>query len=240
MHIRVAIVEDDADIRKLTAGLLNFYPDIECVGAFGSAEEFLDNLPTLQPDVVLMDIGLPGMDGIACVDTCKGTTSDTESAGCKAEFIMFTNHTDSREVFEALKAGATGYVLKNGTPERLADSIRDVMNGGSPMSRQISRMVTAFFRNEDTEPPEAIMPEPAPGPDTPGPLAPGHEMEQLTEQEKVVLDLLAEGLAYKEIAARRFVSEHTVRTQVRSIYRKLQVHNRTAALNKRKKRKGGD
>ena len=152
MHIRVAIVEDDAEIRKLSAGLLNFYPDIECVGAFGSAEEFLDNLPTLQPDVVLMDIGLPGMDGIACVDTCKGSSIDSESAGCKAEFIMFTNHTDSREVFEALKAGATGYVLKK-------------------------------------------------------------------------------GWAYKQIAAHRFVSEHTVRTQVRSIYQKLQVHTRTEALN---------
>lgn len=238
MPIRIAIVEDDEEIRKLTAGILNFYDDLECVGSFGSAEQFLQSLPGLQPDVVLMDIGLPGMSGIDCVETCKALASDSGAEECKAEFIMFTNHTDSREVFDALKAGATGYVLKNGTPEQLARAIRDVMDGGSPMSRQISRMVTAYFRNGGgPEPPEPAMQETPTPPDKPGPLAAAQSTEQLTEQEKIVLDLLAEGLSYKEIAAKRFVSEHTVRTQVRSIYRKLQVHNRTGALNKRNKNK---
>lgn len=238
MSIRIAIVEDDEEIRKLTAGILNFYDDLECVGSFGTAEQFLYSLPGLQPDVVLMDIGLPGMDGIACVERCKSLAPDSGTEECKAEFIMFTNHTDSREVFDALKVGASRYVLKSGTPEQLAHAIRDVMDGGSPMSRQISRMVTAYFRNGGgQEPPEAAMQEvPAP-PDKPAPLTGSQPIEPLTEQEKIVLDLLAEGLSYKEIAAKRFVSEHTVRTQVRSIYRKLQVHNRTGALNKRNKNK---
>jgi len=233
MSIRIAIVEDDEEIRKLTAGILNFYDDLECVGSFGTAELFMQSMPWLQPDVVLMDIGLPGMDGIACVECCKTLAPDEE---CNTEFIMFTNHTDSREVFDALKVGASGYVLKNGTPEQLAHAIRDVMDGGSPMSRQISRMVTAYFRNGGgQEPPEPAMQEAPSPPVNPSPLTGAKPIEQLTEQEKVVLDLLAEGLSYKEIAAKRFVSEHTVRTQVRSIYRKLQVHNRTGALNKRNK-----
>jgi DNA-binding NarL/FixJ family response regulator len=214
MPIRIAIVEDHEDIRKLTASLLNFYPDMECVSSFGDAESFRQSLPALRPDVVLMDIGLPGQSGIECVRACKDETSDPEGIGRRTEFIMFTDHTDTKEVFEALKAGAAGYVLKGGTPERLAEAVRDVVEGGSPMSRQISRMVTEYFRSLEKKDPE---------------------LEKLTEQEKIVLDYLEQGLAYKQIAAARFVSEHTVRTQVRSIYRKLQVHNRTEALNKRKK-----
>jgi DNA-binding NarL/FixJ family response regulator len=203
MHIRVAIVEDDAEIRKLTAGLLNFYPDIECIGAFGSAEEFLPGLPALHPDVVLMDIGLPGQSGIECVRACSDSYREVE-------FIMFTDHTDSREVFEALASGANGYVLKGGTPERLAAAIREVAEGGSPMSRQISRMVVKALQQAEQKHPD---------------------LEKLTPQEWEVLQCLDKGWAYKEIAAHRVVSEHTVRTQVRSIYQKLQVHTRTEALN---------
>ena len=125
--------------------------------------------------------------------------------------MMFTDHTESKGVFEALAAGASGYVVKGGTPERLADAIRDVKAGGSPMSRQISRMVTNAFQQTEKKYPE---------------------LEKLTEQEHTVLRGLDNGWSYKEIATQRFVSEHTVRTQVRSIYEKLQVHTRTEALNK--------
>lgn len=203
MPIRVAIVEDDAEIRKLTASLLNFYTDIECVGAFGNSEDFVNNLPSLSPDVVLMDIGLPGMSGIECVRNCH-----LEFPGI--DFVMFTDHTDTKEVFQALAAGATGYVLKGGLPEQLANAIREVREGGSPMSRQISRMVAMAFRQSEQKHPN---------------------LEKLTPQEWEVLQCLDKGWAYKEIAAQRYVSEHTVRTQVRSIYQKLQVHTRTEALN---------
>jgi DNA-binding NarL/FixJ family response regulator len=204
MPIRIAIVEDDSEIRKLTCSILNFYPDLECIGLFGSAEEFKDALPSLHTDVVLMDIGLPGLSGIECIRQCR-------SGLPSVEFIMFTDHTDSREVFEALAAGASGYVLKGGLPEQLAEAIREVHAGGSPMSRQIARMVAGSFKRTE-------------------PLYP--DLENLTPQEREVLKFLDKGLSYKEIASEKFVSEHTIRSQVRSIYRKLEVHTRTEALNK--------
>ena len=206
--IKVAIVEDDVDIRKLTASLLNFYTDLECIGTFDSAESFSKALPQQLPDVVLMDIGLPNQNGIECV-------RENHPKFPSIEFIMFTDHTDSQGVFDALAAGAAGYVLKGGTPERLVDAIREVNEGGSPMSRRISRMVTASFQRT-----EGAFPD----------------LEKLTEQEHIVLNGLDKGWSYKEIAAHRFVSEHTVRSQVRSIYEKLQVHTRTEALNKLHKR----
>ncbi|MBL7814567.1 MAG: response regulator transcription factor [Saprospiraceae bacterium] len=202
--IKVAIVEDDADIRKLTASLLSFSMDIECVGAFESAESFTTALPSLQPDVVLMDIGLPQQNGIDCV-------RHNHSLFPNIEYIMFTDHIESKGVFDALTAGASGYVVKGGTPEKLADAIRDVKNGGSPMSRPIARMVTASFKRTEPQYPE---------------------LEKLTEQERAVLRGLNEGWSYKEIATQKYVSENTIRSQVRSIYEKLQVHTRMEALKK--------
>ncbi len=204
MSIRIALVEDEPEIRKLTASLLNFYPDLECVGTFASAEEFARAFPNLEVDVVLMDIGLPAQNGIEAV-------RQWHPKYAAVEFVMFTTHTDSREVFEALAAGAAGYVLKGGEPEQLADAIREVKAGGSPMSRQIARMVAASFQRTEPQFPE---------------------LEKLTKQEREVLKGLDKGLAYKEIAAQHYVSEHTVRSQVRSIYEKLEVHTRTEALNK--------
>jgi len=205
MSIRIAIVEDNEEIRKLTVSLLNLYPDLECISAFSNAEDFVKALPGLLLDVVLMDIGLPGQSGIECVQACHVAYPDIE-------FVMFTEHTDSQEVFQAIAAGADGYVLKGGTPERLAQDIRDVKNGGSPMSSLISRMVIKSLQE----------------------LSPRHpDLEKLTEQETKVLDALDKGLSYKAIADKYFVSIHTIRSQVRSIYRKLQVHTRTEALRKR-------
>lgn len=202
--IKVALVEDDADIRKLTASLINIYPDLECIGTFANAEEFENSLPTLNPDIVLMDIGLPGKTGIECI-------RDIGPAKQSIQYLVYSDHQDSREVYDALAAGANGYVLKGTTPEKLAEAIRELHQGGSPMSRQISRMVASSFKNNEKKHPD---------------------FEKLTPQEWEVLTRLERGLAYKEIAAERFVSEHTVRSQVRSIYEKLHVHTRTEALNK--------
>lgn len=202
--IKVALVEDDADIRKLTASLINIYPDLECIGSFTSAEEFEINLPNLHPDIVLMDIGLPGKTGIECI-------RDNGPVKQSIQYLVYSDHQDSREVYEALAAGANGYVLKGTTPEKLAEAIREMHKGGSPMSRQISRMVASSFKTNEKKHPD---------------------FEKLTPQEWEVLTRLERGLAYKEIAAERFVSEHTVRSQVRSIYEKLHVHTRTEALNK--------
>lgn len=200
--IKVAIVEDDNEIRKLTASLLNFYNDIECIGTFASAEDFSIALTAFQPDVVLMDIGLPQQNGIDCI-------RENHQKYPNIEFIMFTNSVDTKAVFEALSVGASGYVLKGGTPEKLVESIREVKAGGSPMSRQISRMVVATFQRTEKQ---------------------YQELETLTEQEREVLKGLYQGWSYKEIASHRFVSEHTVRSQVRSIYQKLQVHTRTEMM----------
>ena len=205
--INVAIVEDDIDIRTLTCSLLNLYDEINCMVTFDSAESFLKALP-LAVDVVLMDIGLPKQNGIECIKTCHPKYPEIE-------FIMFTDHIDKKGVFEALAAGATGYVVKGGVPEHLVAAIREVKAGGSPMSRQISRMVTASFKRTEGEFPE---------------------IEKLTEQERMVLNGLNEGLSYREIASAKFVSENTIRSQVRSIYEKLHVHTRMEALKKVYKR----
>jgi two-component system, NarL family, response regulator LiaR len=202
--IKVAIVEDDDDIREMTASLLNYYADIECIGRFGSAEDYQTALPHLSVDVVLMDIGLPNQNGIECIRACH-------QAFPNVEYIMFTDHIEAKVVFEALAVGASGYVLKGGVPEHLAEAIREAKAGGSPMSRRISRMVTASFQRTE-------------------PLFP--ELEKLTEQEQAVLRGLDDGKSYRDIAKLKFVSENTIRSQVRSIYEKLQVHTRTEALNK--------
>jgi DNA-binding NarL/FixJ family response regulator len=202
--IKIAIVEDNDDVRKLTASLLNQFSDIECIGSFGSAETFTAALPSLQADVVLMDIGLPKQNGIECV-------RENAEKYPHLEFIMFTDHTNSTDVFNALRAGANGYVLKGGIVEQLADSIRDIKAGGSPMSRQFARLSLNYLRETQKQYPE---------------------LEVLTEQENTVLDGLYKGWSYKEIATHRFVSEHTVRSQVRSIYHKLQVHTRAELMNK--------
>ena len=204
MPIRVCIVEDDRQIRQLAQAIVEHFDDFECTGAFDSAEKFEASLASRQPDVVLMDISLPGKTGIESV-----RTSIAENPNIA--FVMFTSNENPSVVFEALAAGALGYVLKGGTPNQIATAIREVQAGGSPMSRQISRLVAqSFVKTEKAYP----------------------ELETLTEQEREVLEYLDQGLAYKEIAAQRFVTVHTVRTQVQSIYRKLHVHSRTEALNK--------
>jgi DNA-binding NarL/FixJ family response regulator len=200
--IKFAIVEDEPEIRLLTVQLLNFYKDLECVGAFSDAEQYLAALPKLSTQVVLMDIGLPNRTGIECIQLARAIQP-------KIDYLMFTNHIESEKVFEALAAGAVGYLLKGCPPEQLAQAIREAQAGGSPMSWQISRLVTKQF--ERTQ--EAF------------PL-----LESLTEQETNILQDLAKGKSYKEIAKERFISENTVRSHVKNIYGKLQIHTRAEAI----------
>lgn len=204
LPIRVCLVEDDADIRDLTKSVLELRDELACVATFKSAEEFVSHLPSLRAQIVLMDIGLPGMSGIECIRKFGNTRNDIE-------FVMYTTHFDSGEVFEALRAGAKGYILKGGSPERLIQDIFDISEGGSPMSPQISRLVAeSFYANE-----------------------PNHRTREiLSKQEWEVLKALDKGLSYKEIAQERFVSTHTVRTQIRSIYEKLHVHSKLEAIRK--------
>jgi DNA-binding NarL/FixJ family response regulator len=204
MSIRVAIVEDEMEVRKLTASILNFYSDIECIGSFSCAEELITNIGTLLPEVVLMDIGLPGINGIECVRKIKPIYRGIQ-------FVMLTSNNNPQITFEALAAGATGYILKSATPEKLTEAIREVALGGSPMSLSIARLVVETFHRTEKK---------------------FSELEKLSPQERLVLDQLKEGFAYKQIASRMFISISTIRTHVRHIYEKLEVHSRTEALNK--------
>lgn len=200
--INICLVEDDNEIRQLTKSVLELSPEIKCSYEFSNAEDFLRNIETLNVDFVLMDIGLPGMSGTECVKFCNYNNKNID-------FIMYTTHFNATDVFEALKSGAKGYILKGGSPEKLVQDIFEMAEGGSPMSPQISRLVTESFnehskRNED--------------------------LDKLTKQEWEVLKALDKGLNYKEIAAERYVSAHTVRAQIRSIYEKLHVHSKLEAI----------
>lgn len=211
MAIRVALVEDDEELRRLTASILNFYSDIECVGAYESAEAFIAAMPGLHPEVVLMDIGLPDMNGIHCVAQLKPSHR-------QVQFVMLTAQNDPKTTFQALQAGATGYILKASAPEKIAEAIREAMAGGSPMSAAIARLVVESFQKD-----EATFPE----------------LDKLTRTEREVLEDLESGFSYKEIAARRFVDLSTVQSHIRNIYEKLEVHSRTEAVNKVFGRKKG-
>lgn len=201
--IKVCLVEDDHEIRELTKIVLEKKGTISCDPCLSSAEEFISQLPELSVDIVLMDIGLPGMNGIECVKKCTANNG-------QINFIMYTTHYDTSEVFDALKWGAKGYILKGGLPDRLIQDIYDFAAGGSPMSSQISRLVTDSFTQNKFK---------------------NEVIDKLSKQEVEVLRGLERGLNYKEIAAERYVSIHTVRAQIRSIYEKLHVNNKIEALN---------
>lgn len=202
--MKVALVEDNDAYRQTLARLLSRAPGCECVGQFASAEAALDALPALHPDVVLMDIHLPGMDGVECVRRLKEQLPATQ-------VVMLTAHEDTDNIFNALAAGATGYLLKRTTRDELLAALREVMAGGSPMTAHIARKVVQSFQRKPAAP------EPA---------------ANLSPREQEVLDLLAQGLIYKEIADRLGVSYETVHTYIRRIYEKLQVRTRTEAVAK--------
>ncbi|MGA2246224.1 MAG: response regulator transcription factor [Verrucomicrobiota bacterium] len=202
--ITVSIVDDEADLRKDIASYLDAAGSIHCVSAYASAEEALKHLPQDKPDVILMDINLGEMDGIECVRRLTVLMPD-------AQVLMLTVFEDTDQIFNALAAGASGYLLKRLSPRKLVEAIGEVCAGGSPMSAPIARKVVKSFKT------------------TP---ARGDESGDLSPRERAVLDGLAEGLAYKQIADQLGVSIHTVRNYIRRIYEKLQVRSRTEAVAK--------
>jgi DNA-binding NarL/FixJ family response regulator len=204
MKKTVAVVEDNSRLRKQLLEILENIKDIECVGAFGSAEEALTEIPRVKPDVVLMDIKLPRMSGIQCVAQLKKLLP-------ALQVIMVTVYEDSESIFRALKAGASGYLVKSGPPEQLIEAIRDVFTGGAPMSSHIARKVVQHFH---------LL----------GPAA--EESNNLSPREQQVLSLLASGYRYKEIGARLNIGVETVRTYVKSICQKMHVSSRIEAVAK--------
>lgn len=200
--IRVCLVEDHRATRETFTKLLGLSAGIDCAGICRDGAEAIARIPELRPDVVLMDINLPKRSGIECVAELKRALPETE-------FIMLTTYDDTDLIFEALRAGATGYLLKRSAGEELIRSIQDTMQGGSPMSMEIARRVVSHFH------PGTAPAQPA-----------------LTAREREILGLLAKGLAYKEIADRLNLSPHTIHNRLRGIYRKLQVKSGPEAVAK--------
>ncbi len=200
--IRIAVVEDDNTVREGLKILLDGSEGIRCVAACSSGEEAVGLLPGLQPNVVLMDINLPGMNGIECVLTLK-------LAHPAMQFIMLTVFENSENIFNSLKAGASGYLLKHTPPAKLIESVIEVYRGGSPMSTEIARKVVQSFQSRGSK---------------------SKVMNLLTKREEEILSSLAKGFLYKEIADHLNISMDTVRSHIRHIYEKLQVNSRTEAV----------
>jgi len=205
MKKTVALVEDDARLRKQLVQILEDIDDIECVIVCASAEEALEKIPSKNPDVVLMDIKLPRMSGIQCVAELKRILPEVQ-------VIMVTVYEDSDRIFKALKAGASGYLVKSCPPEQLIAAIRDVFAGGAPMSGHIARKVVQHFHLMGPAPSEA---------------------DNLSPREQQVLDLLAMGFIYKEIGSKLDIGTETVRTYVKNICQKMHVRGRVEAVAKR-------
>jgi DNA-binding NarL/FixJ family response regulator len=204
MSIRVSIVEDNNRVRTSLARLIELSDGFKCVSEHASGEEALALLPKTKPEVVLMDINLPGINGVECVRQLKPVLPDTQ-------IVMLTVYENTDLIFQALSAGATGYLLKQTPPAELLTAIREVRSGGSPMSGHIARKVVASFQQAGNS---------------------AKEFENLTPREKEVLDYLAKGFLYKEIADAMAISYDTVHTHIRKIYEKLHVRSRTEAVAK--------
>jgi DNA-binding NarL/FixJ family response regulator len=202
MPIKVSIVDDDEGIRSSLATLIRRAPSLKLMGDYADAETALKELPRKTPDVVLMDINLPGMNGVECVRQLK-----TALPGLQV--LMLTVYEDSDSLFKSFRAGASGYLLKRTASARLLEAIQDVYEGGSPMTPQLARRVVQFF----SRPPQEDSP-----------------FSKLTPGEREFLDQLANGYTYKEIADRMTITIDTVRSYVRTVYEKLHVHSRTEAV----------
>ncbi|MDE3100200.1 MAG: response regulator transcription factor [Verrucomicrobiota bacterium] len=203
MPISVSIVEDNEKLRGTLARVLNRADGFHCISQHGTAEEALKELPGLKPEVVLMDINLPGINGVECVRRLKPLLP-------QSQVMMLTVYEDTENIFNALAAGASGYMLKRTPGKELLEAIREVHRGGSPMTMHIARKVVQSFQKS----------------------APARTSEGLSDREQQVLDLLSEGLMYKEIADKLEISYETVHTYIRRIYEKLQVRTRTEAVAK--------
>ena len=203
---KICVIEDHHEIRNGIEFIINSYADFHCT-SFQNAEEAICNVKKNPPDVILMDINLPGMDGIECTRNIREICPDTL-------VMMCTIFEDNEKIFEALKAGAKGYILKRTAGETLIEAIKELLNGGAPMSSEIARKVVNSFQQQREK--EVTHPE-------------------LTKRENEILEFLALGYGNKEIADKLFVSVNTVRTHIYHIYEKLHVSNRIEALNKLKK-----
>jgi DNA-binding NarL/FixJ family response regulator len=204
MTIRLSIIEDDEETRQILTGIIAGAPELELVSAYPLCAPAIEGIPADKPDVVLVDINLPGMSGVEAVRRLKPELPGTQ-------FLMLTVYEDPDHIFAALAAGATGYLLRSPRRVELLEAIMQIAAGGSPMSSGIARKVVQSF--------------------TP-PATPGSDLETLSPREQSVLDLLSKGYLYKEIADALGVSVPTVNTHIRRIYEKLQVHSRTQAVRK--------
>jgi len=202
--IRISVVEDDDWIRENLAGQIDLAPGYRCISRYRTGEEAILGLPDNTPDVVLMDINLPGLSGIECVRRLKALLPSLN-------ILMLTVYEESDRIFDSLRAGASGYLLKRSAETELLDAIAQVHQGGSPMSSLVARKVVQFFNHIDDAAPE---------------------LQRLSTREKEILELLSRGAAYKEIGSRLSLSIHTVRMHIRGIYGKLQVHSRGEAVAK--------
>lgn len=208
MKIPVVIVEDNNDIRQALEQIIEMSDSCELAGSCVNGEEALIRIPIIQPKVVLMDISLGGITGIEVVKELKVQHPEIL-------FMMCTIYEDDEQLFEALSAGASGYILKKTPPGKLLEAIEELVDGGAPMSSQIARKVVAAFQNKKSE-------------KNPNETA----LDVLSKREKEILEMIAKGLLYKEISDSLFISIETVRKHVRHIYDKLHVDNRIEAVNK--------
>lgn len=201
--ITVCIVEDLEDIRNGIAAIINMTDGFKVLQTFPNAEEALQQLPLLQPDIVVMDINLPGISGVECIRRLHEKNRSMQ-------FMMFTIYENSDTVFEALKAGATGYILKNSSPAKIIESLQELYQGGSPMNPEIAKKLVTRFQNQ----------------------AFTENEYNLTPKEQRILELMSKGYLYKEIASELNNTVNTIKQHIRHIYEKLHVQNKAEAINK--------
>jgi len=203
LPIKVAIVEDLDEVREGLASFINFDPELKVVGSFANGEDAVAALPDNQPDIAIVDIHLPGISGIECIEAVKEKCPGTQ-------FMMFTVYENDDKVFEALKAGATSYLLKKTPPAAIIESLKDLYQGGAPMSSNIARKLVSSYQGREKSTNTLL----------------------LSPRENEIVELLAKGLLYKEIADHLNIVTGTVRQHIHKIYEKLHVQNRTEAINK--------
>jgi DNA-binding NarL/FixJ family response regulator len=221
MTISVCIVDDNKDIRSALEQIILMADGYTLAGSFPDAETALQKIPLAQPNVVLMDINLgEGESGIDCVRQLKPLHPEIL-------FMMCTIYEEDEKIFEALKAGANGYILKKTAPGKLLDALRELYEGGAPMSSQIARKVVNAFQARPADP---VSDNPVS--DNPGTITAGKSLGILSNRENEILELLSRGMLYKEIAGKLFISQETVRKHVYHIYEKMHVNNRVEAVNK--------
>lgn len=208
MEIRVSIFEDNKLVRDALQAILNGTPGFTCTGAFADGNQWLHDIKRSGPDVVLMDIEMPGLNGIDVTQKITEQFPDIK-------VLIQTVFNDSEKIFHALCAGASGYILKNDPPHKYLEAINEVYNGGAPISSVVAKKMLSFFSNKNI-----VL------------VSPGSSDFQLSEREKEILHLMIEGHNYKSIAERSFISYETVRTHVKHIYKKLHVASRSEAIRK--------